>query len=386
MKIQSNTLLAGSNKYIQVVNGCVIAKEGPNMISKMGLDLNIDYDSVMTTRQTLKNSGKITPIMYGFLGTDITFLIVRPIYEGVNPMGCSGSSSYMEYYYEDDFSTKRTFTDILVLSGDADHRIPQIYLYNPNSYTVTVDIFAANLDDNTISTNLVPQFTELNGLSFNSVRSDQLIGFACTGSSQFEIVDINGNNQMVIPYNRIDIISIDNNILTVTTKSDDPIKLTFLSVTQAEQALSRMNWLMEKDITRYATAIYPCLDKTPPVITFNTSDVIVMDYVNGVITKAMIIWRFIDKVEDYDDDGNLRDGIINNSNLNLLIMNKSTGEQVEQITVDGEYIVTFTIKDIANNSSSEKRSLIVDSIAPTIYYTDGINTNIMDLYLSTTTP
>jgi len=399
MKIQNNNLLAGTSKSIEFYNTCVIAKEGPNMVSKMGLGgIEIDYDSVLVTRQTLASETRDTPIMYGFLGTDITFLMIIPNYGDMNPQNCSGSTQYLEYYFEDQPLVRRTFTDILVLSGDADHRIPQVYLYNPNSSTVTVDIMAANLDENTISTSLVPTYSELQGLSFSSIQTDQIYGVGCTGSTQFEIYDINNDLQMVIPYNKIDIITIENELLTVSTKSDDDIKLTFLSAFNALQALSRMNWVMEMSISRFATAIYPGLDTTAPTITFNSvSTPEVMQYVDGVVNQANIRWRFIapNGVTDYDDAGIIRDGLINNADVSLLIYNNATGEQVSAITQDARYSVTFTAKDLAGNYTRTTKDVIVDETAPEIYYNNTVSVSpstilsantVMDLTGDTLTP
>jgi len=381
MKIQSNNLLAGTTKSIQVVNGCMIAKEGPNMVTKMGLGgLDIQYDSVLTTRQTLKVNGKDSPIMYSMLGTNITFIAIIPTYGATNPQaGCSGSTAYLEYYYEDQPLIRRIFTDILVLSGDADHRIPQIYLYNPTTSIVTLDIMIGNLDENEISTSIVPTYSELKGLSFSSIQTDQIFGLT-TGSTQFEIMDINENIQMVIPYNRIDFISIQNELLTITTRSDDPIKLYFLSEFNALQAISRMNWCMESSINRYATSTYPGLDTTAPTITFKPhSSTEIMNYVNGSVTKEALKFRFIDSVIDYDNANILRDGIINISNVDVLIINSNTGEQVTGITYDGKYSVTFYIKDLCSNSTSYTKSIVVDSVAPNIVYTTGITLNNMSL-------
>lgn len=390
MRIKTNSFF-GATKSIEVVNNCIIAKEGPNMVSKFSLaGLNIKYDSVLTTKQTLKSGGIDTPIMYGFLGTDITFIVIVPTYGGNNPMSCSGESNYIEYYFEDNPLVRRTFTDILVLSGDANHRIPQIYVYNPTSYVVTLDIMIGNLDENTISTSLVPTYSTIRGLSYSSIRTDQIFmvscSTGCTGSTQFEIYDINNNLEMVIPYNKIDIIEINDELLTIKTHSHDDIQLYFLSLFNALQALSRMNWVMESSINRYLTAIYPGLDTSPPVITFKSHSIPQpMTYTNGVITKANLLWRFIDNVKDYDDDGVLRDGQINNSNLNILIVKLSTGEQFEQITTDGTYAITFTAKDLANNSTSSTKTIVVDGTAPTIVLNSNI-TNVMDLTGDTQTP
>lgn len=375
MKITGNSLLTGTSKIIEFTNNSIIAKEGPNMLSKMCLaDIQIDYDSVFTTRQTLAPNGRDLPIMYGFLGTDITFLLIKPNYGGLNPMNCSGTTGYLEYYFEDDPLVRRTLTDILILSGDADHRIPQVYLYNPTDSIITIDIMAANVDENTISTSLTPGSTELKGLSYNTIQTDQIFSiYTGTGSTQFEIYDIAGNIQMVIPYNKIDIISINNQTLTVVTTSDDDIILNFLSNFNAQQAISRMNWAMENSIDRFATATSPGLDTTAPEITWNPYNIPQpMPYVNGVITKDALRNRFISSVVDYDDDNLIRDGIINVFDVDVLILNNNTGEQVSAITSDGTYSVTFTAKDLANNSTYSTKLVIADILPPTIYYNSGL--------------
>jgi len=380
MRIQNNNLLVGDNKRIQVYNNSFISKDGPNLGNKLSLsDLDIKYDSIFTANQTIVSGAKDQPIMYGFLGTDISFLLVKPFYGLVNSQCCSGSN-YMEYYFEDQPLIRRTFTDLLVLTGDAEHRIPQVYLYNPSDNTVSIEIMAANLDENIISTSLVPTYTELKGLSYSSIRTDEIYGVDCTGSTQFEIFDISGNLQMVIPYNKIDIITIENELLTVSTKSDDDVKLTFLSNFNAMQALSRMNWVQESSINRYATSISPGLDTTAPVILFKPHSVPeVMPYINGVVTQANLRFRFIDSVIDYDNSNIVRDGEINNEDVDLLIINNATGEQLTNIINDANYSVTFTVKDLAGNSTSSTKSVTVDGLPPTIYYTSGFTTNLMDL-------
>ena len=245
---------------------------------------------------------------------------------------------------------------------------------------------AANLDVNTITSNILPSYTELKGLSYNSILSDQMYGINCTGSTQFEIVDILGNVQMAIPYNKIDIITIKDELLTVTTKSDDPIQLTFLSKFQATQALSRMNWVMKQSVTRFLTATYPTLDTSAPVVTYNFNTT-TMNYVDGKITPDQIRFKFISSVIDYDNNNILRDGTINRADVNVLIMNMNTGEQVDIITYDGKYSITFTIKDLAGNSVSSTKILIVDSLAPVIIYNKILtDINTMSLLGNSSTP
>jgi hypothetical protein len=134
-----------------------------------------------------------------------------------------------------------------------------------------------------------------------------------------------------------------------------------------------MNWAMENSIDRFATATTPGLDTTAPEITWNPYNIPQpMSYVNDVITKDALRNRFISSVVDYDDNNLIRDGIINVFDVDVLIINNNTGEQVSAITSDGSYSVTFTAKDLANNSSYSTKLVIADILPPTIYYNSGL--------------
>jgi len=387
MRIQSNNLLKPTNKNISMVNNCLYAAEGPNCAGKMSLDsLNIKYDSFFSANMTLQPEDKDTPIMYGFLGTDITFISIIAHYN-VSPQICPDDNR-IEYYFEDQPMIRRTFTDILMLSGNDLHRIPQIYVYNPTKEIVSLEIMIANVDTNTISTQLNPEYTDIDGLSFNAITTDQMYGLNCTGSTQFEILDpltisgSTGTTQMIIPFAKIDILEIDDNEIIITTTADEPIKLKFVSKFNADQAFSKMNWVMEDSINRYITTSYPTLDVYGPIITFINNPIVAI----LPLSKQEINRRYINTVIDYDDaaQSNLRDGIINNENVEIIITNNS-GEQLDEIIVDGNYTITFRISDLAGNITSENKTLIVDSTGPIIYFNVGMDDE-MDLSGSTQTP
>ena len=387
MIIQNSNLLTTKNKAIQVLQGCFVANDGPNIIGKLNLNtLNVKYDSVFVSKMTLESEGKDKPIMYGWLGTNTVFIMIVPNYGGINPQVCTSKDLYLEYFYEDEPLVRRTLTDILVLTGNADHRIPQIYLYNPTGDVVFVDIMVANLDVNEISANIVPEFTEISGLLYNDVISDQMFGLACTGSTQFEILNYTGQTQMVIPYYNIDIIQYNDTQLLITTNSEKSVKLNFISRFNALQAYSRMNYVMESSANRYLTKAYPGLDTTGPAITFKTiTDPTVMTLGSGIY-KPDIIFRFLDSIVDNDNAGLLRDGIINVNNADVLLMNSITAQHLSAITSDGFYSATFTVIDVAGNSTSSTKQILVDSLPPTIYYTTGKTINVMDLTGDTQTP
>ena len=380
MRITSNKLMQ-SNKNISVVNNCLFAAEGPNCVGKMDLSsLSVDYDSFFSANMTLQPQDKDTPIMYGFLGTEITFISIIAHYNN-NPQVCP-PDSYIEYYFEDQPLIRHTFTDILILSGNDKHRIKQIYVYNPSEDTVVnLEIMVANVDINTISPLLYPTYNDIDGLSFNNIITDQIYGTNCTGSTQFEILDSLASTgstnvvQMVISFGNIDIMEIKDNTILITTTSDDPIRLVFLSEFNAQQAFSKMNWVIESSEDRYITTSYPTIDTHSPVITFKPDPVLT----TLPIDKNYLIWRYIESVVDD------RDGIMNNNNVVITIVDTRNGEQLEEIVEDAKYLLTFSISDLAGNKTTETIYAIVDASGPTIYFNQGIN-NQMDLSGSTQTP
>lgn len=388
MRITSSTLL-NSDKTIEFYNSALIVKDGPNMTGKLDLsDIIIPHDSFFTSKMTLESKVQDFPIMYGFLGTEITFIFIKVTYGGelFNPQSCPDKSAYIEYYFEDQPLVRRYFTSAMMLTGDAEHRIPQIYLYNPTDYQATIEIMAGNIDINALPSSVVTSIssTDFVGLAFNDILTDQMYGLNCTGSTQYEVMDIDGNIQIVIPYNRIDIVKINSNVITVVTEADGTINLSFVSEFHAKQALSRMNWVRENSSSRYLTKTNLGYDTTSPTMTFKPLGNPTVISGLTTVTSSDIIYRYIDSVIDFDDDGIMRDGIINNNDVNVSIMNTVSGDIVSAVTSDGNYSVTFSISDIAGNTSSSTKPLLVDGQPPliTLYNVQDI----MSLTGNTQTP
>ena len=379
MKIKPSQLLQSSNKYITNYDCSMIAAEGPNIVGKLQMgDIGIPYETFFVSKMKLEPGEMDKPIMYGFLGTDITYLMIKVKYDSnISHSSCCNTSSiccdeksYLEYYFEDDALTKRYISSFMILTGTEQHRIPQVYLHNPNDKVVEVEIMAANVGECTISPVLSPP-NAFNGLFFNSIASDQMYDvFGNTGSTQLEILDISYQTQLVITYAEIDIIEQDGSDLIVTTTHDDKVKLSFLSNFNAYQANSRINWVMEHSSTRYLAnpasgGTYPMIDSQPPLITYVPHSVNTLS-LNPYITKGDIRDYFINTVYDYADSGNTipRDGIIAKDNVDVNITRVGSLESLTQITQDGEYQIVFSIADIANNRTTDVKNLIVDTYGP----------------------
>jgi hypothetical protein len=264
------------------------------------------------------------------------------------------------------------------------HRIPQMYLYNPTDFDVRVEIMVANIDPNDFDFN--DKYDTVSTLYFNSVITDQIYGMSTTGSTQFQILDYNGNIKMTIPFASIRVVNKRGAELVLTAKDNKNIKLIFLSEWNCYQAYSRMSWVIESTTTRYLTKAFPGVDNAGPVITFNSlGNPTYLPLGNG-IDKNDIRFRFLNNIWDYDSVGSVRDGNISIYDTDVTIMEIGSLAQLSSITYSGDYTIMFMIKDIAGNTTSQVRELLVDSTSPVINYTTGFTTNIMDLTGNTSTP
>ena len=405
MEIRPSDLFKPTTKVIKYsgYENALVASEGPNTVAKFPLTKQFNYESVFTGKMILQPGIGDQPIVYGFVGNQITFLAISIDYNylqsqnsslypksssyGSNNSGglsyggnynnevsnnakypsCNNSSNgqsgnYIEYYFEDEPLIRRPITDLLVLTGNEYHKIPQIYVYNPSTTdTVMLTIMAANIGNNVISPNINNTRTTFTNLTYTSILSDQtqyLIGY--TGSTQFQIYNGSGNLILSIPYMKIEIVEVVHNTMTVSTDSDTLIDLVFLSEFNARQAHSRMSWVLEDYTKRYLTPNNPPVDDQGPVINFYSAPI---NHYSGVtLTKDQLRYIFIQSIVD------ARDGNINIYNANVVIQKQNSILQFETITEPGTYWIYFSVKDIAGNETSGTKTLYVYDSAPRIVY------------------
>lgn len=147
-KIVPNDLLNPTEKTIKNWNCSFIAAEGPNILDKLSLeDLAIPYESQYRSRIILKAGDMNQPLIYGFIGKAVTFLMVKVTYDNENdPYYQYEQEKYnITYYFEND-PILRPLNRLLAMTGSVDQRIPQIYLNNPLDYDVVLDVLHATID------------------------------------------------------------------------------------------------------------------------------------------------------------------------------------------------------------------------------------------------
>jgi len=72
-----NNLLTPASKVIKPYNCAFIAVDGPQIKGKVNMEgLEIPYDSQYTSQMTLNEEDSDIPIHYGFLGNEVTFVMI----------------------------------------------------------------------------------------------------------------------------------------------------------------------------------------------------------------------------------------------------------------------------------------------------------------------
>jgi hypothetical protein len=147
-KIVPNDLLNPTEKTIKNWNCSFIAVEGPNVLDKLSLeDLEIPYESQYRARVILKAGETDQPLSYGFIGKAVTFLMIKVTYDSTNdPYYQYEQEKYNISYYFDNDPILRPLGRLLIMTGSADIKIPQIYLNNPLDYDVVLDVMHATID------------------------------------------------------------------------------------------------------------------------------------------------------------------------------------------------------------------------------------------------
>lgn len=381
MYIQNSTFLTPTYKVIRPYECSMVAIDGVDTAGKISLQgLEIPYDSFFVSKMTLNSGATNKPVLYGFLGNDITVLIIKVIYNNsTDPRCCTTTDdeNYIEYYFADQPDIIRPVSKLMVLTGTQSHRIPQMFLNNPHSFNVIIEIMVASLDmvDSANIDNNITQAV-IDGLYYNSVLTDRVL----SGCTQFEIINENNATVLVLPIELFDTdsnihnIEQNGNVLTITTQNIEKTILKFLSVWDANQAHSRFAWILENPVHRYLTKDYPTPDLVAPIITMNP-------YVDGIFNSTGATSDLLRTyyVEAVDDD---RDGEIEVNDVGVIIREHNSVSTLDSIPYEGIFDVLFTIADIAGNATTLMRTVLFDATPPVITMTPAATGSIINMVIS----
>ena len=372
----------GANNYIKLLNSDIVAIEGPNTLERIiASDIKIPYKQVLKGRIQLK-AGQINYLMNHLgLGDNATFLAIIARYDSNS---VNEEDNYLEWYYYDDPGTVHYMDQIMVLTGNSTNRIPQLYFTNPNgNYNVQLDVMVAVIDDTYTFFN---DTTNQTGLSFYNLQCNATINCINTFVTNESIVifDTNTPRSALVYITNVDITSININgdLIIIDSQTQGKIFLQFISTSDAKQAYSLINWILQNigvvvnsinldllppivylysHVNNDTTKAYISLGGMTAGVPYNTgtSSAVTMtfstafslsqygDLVYGsyTITKSVLYNILISGVSD-NRDGNIRlddaDLILEEYNCNVL----------SSIAATGTYSLYFNINDLAGNMVS----------------------------------
>jgi hypothetical protein len=377
MSVGCSTNLFGTrSQFIKTNGGDIVAVDGSGVRERLILsDLRIPYKQILKSRVILKVGQANYLLNHLGLGDNATFLAIKATYDSKSVVE---ADKYVNWSYYDDLTRINHFADFMVLTGNSSNRVPQIYLTNPSTkYPVFLDVMVAVIDDNySIFTDTLNQTgTSFVGLEYTDIHS-HVVG---------QSIVINDKSSPVKPLIYINLsdinsIQISGKILIIDDNSKGSIFLDFLTETDAHQAHSLINYVLENPNVDIDT-LSPISDNLDPILYFyetagSNGDYITLDgatygvpydtsegltfstsislstygTASGYIDKSQLIYLLVDYIEDN------RDGYMYMQPSNLII--SGTSGIVDRILTTGTYSLTFDFSDIAHN------------------YLDGVNVNL----------
>lgn len=180
--ILPSDLLDPTEKKIKNWNCSFIAVDGPIILDKISLeDLEIPYESQYRSRIVLKAGELEKPLIYGFIGKAVTFLMIKATYPFIE----YEENFNISYHFEND-PILRPLNKLMILTGSIDERIPQIYLSNYLDYDVILDVMHATIDTEYDDTVGIPTYQtrfDFNTIStsYTGLTIDQYI--RCSGTT-----------------------------------------------------------------------------------------------------------------------------------------------------------------------------------------------------------
>lgn len=365
--IGGSSLFGPADKYIKFLGGDLVAIEGSTTIDKQILnDLRISYNQLLRGRITLK-AGQVNYLMNHLgLGDNATFLSISARY---NTNSKIEEDNYVKYNYYPNLSNSYYFKELLILTGNSTHRIPQIYLTNPNpDYSVTLDVLVANFDDTySFFSDTLNQY----GLSFTGLRSTDIETYVTNQS--IVVYDLDRLPLGYISLSSISSIERVGLLVTIQEETIGSIFMEFVDETNANTAYSMLNWIWNTP-GAVVDQSNPYTDPTPPVVTFRigvggsssvpivlsgatvsgpyttgqglsfsaTMSLSVWGGINQTLTKPDLIGLLITSCNDN------RDGTMSLDGSNITVTNFNM-VPVSSIASVGSYSMSFNIEDYAGN-------------------------------------
>lgn len=364
-----DSLFGTNNSYIKFNDGDIIAVDGVNTVERLLTNsLRIPYKQLLKSRVILKAGQTNYFLNHLGLGDNATFLAIKATY---NSKSVNEEDNYIMWNYYSDFSNLYPMGKVMVLTGNSDNRIEQLYLTNPSTkYAVTLDIMVAVIDEEYSFFN---DDLNNNGASFDNLSLSNLETHVVDESIVLWDSNTPRTPLLYLILSNMNSLTQAGDFLIIDDAAYGNILLDFGSEATAMQANSLINYTMNNSGVIIQN-LSPVEDNVDPVVYFystvrdlpgtatisvagtssnpvdtsmgNTfSTQITLGTFSFVNTNMLVNW-----VVDYVYDN--RDGTMSVDGSNITLYDISSNETSAITATATTYSLNFSITDIAGNSVS----------------------------------
>ena len=262
MGCSSNSIFDSPNTYIKFQGSDLVSVEGANLLDRLLLNnVIIPFKQILKGRVILKPGQSNYLFNFLGLGDNATFVAFVPKFDIKSVME---EDNYINFVYATDLIHTYSFKEIMILTGNSTHRIPQLYLSNTNTlYPVVIETMVAVIDDNQ---SFFADTTNQIGLTYTDLSIENIQTWIVNESI---VVYDNNNPPGALVYLTISTITSlqqQGTILIINDLSIGNIFLQFRTLYDATQANSAINYVLNTP-NAVIGGNYP--DTTPPTIYFN---------------------------------------------------------------------------------------------------------------------
>lgn len=351
--------------YLKAYDASIIGVEGHNIAERLNLsDLRIPYKQILKGRISLKPGQKDYLLNHLGIGDNVTFLTIRAKYD---PKSVVEEDNYLEWKYYNNITNTNYMADVMVLSGNSTHRIPQIFITNPNNkYPVTLEVIIAVIDEevNFFDHKPVIYFTEmvnLDGVTYDPPFNTSMGDDFYTNISGTQSYSKQNLTDLLIDYvkntNGEDLETDDTNYILYNDQEAEINSISasgeysmYFDITDSSgNSIDPMdNITINIDYDEpivYFTNLVGMEDNTEYDLPYNTS---MGDNFTASLSstqsydKQELDVMFIDRVEGVNGD------ILQTNEENYVIYNESD-QEINSITISGIYSMHFNIEGSFNN-------------------------------------
>lgn len=311
-----------NNSLIKFYNNDVVATLGANTMEKINLsDIKIPYKQILKSRVILR-AGQVNYLLNHLgLGDNATFLFIKATYDAKSKFE---ADNFVQYSYYSDRSKVYSFSNMILLTGNSENRIEQMYLSNPNmDYEVNLDVMVAIIDNTYTFFENVDE-NQKSKITFNNIKYTDIKVW----SENVSIALYGENNIPQAYFNIADINSLsrEGKIIIIDDSSYGSIYLDFIDEYNAIQGLSILTYIIENGVDPS-----PKPDNQSPILIFNSGNVSLYGTtVSATSTNGMSMSYQLPDL-NLNDFTYLGDGIYTISKFdlsNLIIDKVSCGEYI----------------------------------------------------------